>query len=444
MRSLVSTLGPAEVIHIFVHDATALMKNVPRDARSRNSRSYDQRALLMARPHDVVCMASPLIDPSYAHFLSERGIGPTSQNIIQLDTGTCDEECTISDLLCRCPVLLHDICERVGTAQHVVLNPYSVSDDVHVLAKELEKVLEKPVMVLGGNPRIAASANRKHVTFRRAQLLDIPVAPGEVVECSHSHSENLAMLRSAIRRQAEETGRVIIRGADGISGSDTFTVEKNMERREQVLETISRTPHSSVYLVQVLHEIVASPNILVFVEPDDGGVEVVSVSDQRLNRHLKHVGNVAPSIASTHADMVRSAESYARWLKSEGYSGLVGFDFVDYADPESGKSQYLLAEVNARANGAAYPGFLMEHLNERQFSFDFPTIGAYLSALIPFRTRSFAEFLHNYDTWLFNPRTGRGIFPYAICQETRCCNLAFLGPSRNEVEAMHQAFLSQL
>jgi hypothetical protein len=56
MRSLVSTLGPAEVSHIFVHDATALMKHIPRDARPRNSRSYDQRALLMARPHDVVCM----------------------------------------------------------------------------------------------------------------------------------------------------------------------------------------------------------------------------------------------------------------------------------------------------------------------------------------------------------------------------------------------------
>ncbi|MBA3965330.1 MAG: hypothetical protein H0X47_06085 [Nitrospirales bacterium] len=443
MRSLVSTLGPAEVIHIFVHDATALLKNVPRDARTRNSRSYDQRALLMARPHDVVCMSSPSIDPSFAHFLSERGIGPRSNNIIQLDTASCDEECTISHLLCRCPVLLHDICERVATAKRVVLNPYSVSDDVHILAKELEKVLGKPVMVLGGNPRIAASANRKHVTFRRAQLLDIPVAPGEVVEWSHSQSENLAMLRSAIRRQVEKTGRVIIRGADGISGSDTFTVEKNMDSREQVLGAISRTPHSSVYLVQVLHEIVASPNILVFVEPDDGGVEVVSVSDQRLNRHLKHVGNIAPSIASTLADMVRSAESYGRWLQSEGFTGLVGFDFVDYADPESGKSQYLLAEINARANGATYPGFLMEHLNARQFSFDFPTIGAYLSALVPLRAQSFAEFLHNYDTWLFNPRTGRGIIPYAICRETMCCNMAFLGPSRNEVEAMHQAFLSQ-
>ena len=441
MRSLVSTLGPAEVSHIFVHDATALMKHIPRDARPRNSRSYDQRALLMARPHDVVCIASPLIDPSYAHFLSERGIGPTSNNIVQLDTGTCDEECTISDLLCRCPVLLHDICERVATAKRVVLNPYSVSDDVHILAKELEKVLGKPVIVLGGNPRIAASANRKDVTFRRAQLLNIPVAPGEVVEWSHSQSENLSMLRSAIRRQAEKTGRVIIRGADGISGSDTFTVEKNMDSGEQVLGATSRTPYSSVYLVQVLHEIVASPNILVFVEPDDGGVEVVSVSDQRLNRHLTHVGNVAPSIASTLADMVRSAESYARWLQSEGYTGLVGFDFVEYADPESGQSQSLLAEINARANGATYPGSLMEHLNARQFSFGFPTIGAYLSALIPFRTRSFAEFLHNYDTWLFNPRTGRGIFPYAICRETMCCDMAFLGPSRNEVEMMYGAFL---
>lgn len=33
MQSLVSTLGASDVTHIFVHDAIALLKNIPRDVR---------------------------------------------------------------------------------------------------------------------------------------------------------------------------------------------------------------------------------------------------------------------------------------------------------------------------------------------------------------------------------------------------------------------------
>ena len=87
MKSIVSTLGSSDVTHIFVHDPTALLRNVPCDARTPNYRSYDQRAFLVARPHDVVCVASHKVDPSYAQFLLELGVGPKSENIIELMNG---------------------------------------------------------------------------------------------------------------------------------------------------------------------------------------------------------------------------------------------------------------------------------------------------------------------------------------------------------------------
>jgi hypothetical protein len=444
MKSIVSTLGSSDVTHIFVHDPTALLRNVPCDARTPNYRSYDQRAFLVARPHDVVCVASHKVDPSYAQFLLELGVGPKSENIIELDPGSEDEKSTLFDLLGRCAVSLQKIVDRVSSANRIVLNPYSISNSVYVLAKKLENMSGRSVMVLGGNPDIAASANLKHVAYRKAQEFGIPVAQGEVVKSSHDHPRNMDLLRSAICRHASETGRVIIRGTDGLSGSATVMVGITAESQKQALEVLSRKPLSSVYLVQVLHEICASPNIQVFIEPDHGAVDVLGVSDQRLDDHLKHVGNVAPSCASTLGDMSHFAKELANWLQQAGFTGLVGFDFVEYVDVRSGEFRCFLAEINARTNGAAYPSFLMEHLNARQICRGYPTIGAYLSALVTIRTGCFAELFHDYRSCLFNPRTGRGMIPYTFCRKAMCCHMAFLGQTRKEVEEMYLTFLSQL
>ena len=442
MKSIVSTLGSPDTTHIFVHDPTAIMRKVPCDARTRNYRSFDQRAFLVARPHDVVCVASHKVDPSYAQFLFDLGVGPKRENIIELDPGSDDGKATLSDRLGRCAVSLQKIVDRVSSANRIVLNPYSISNSVYVLAKKLENMLGRPVMALGGNPDIAASANLKHVAYRKAQELGIPVAQGEVIEASHDHPRNMDFLRSAIRQHASETGRVIIRGTDGLSGSATVMVGNTAESRKQALDVLSRKPLSSAYLVQVLHEIVASPNIQVFIEPDHGTVDVVSVSDQRLDDHLKHVGNIAPSCASTIDDMSRFAKILANWLQQAGYTGLVGFDFVEYIDVGSGKVRCVLAEINARTNGATYPSFLMEHLNGRQICRGYPSIGAYLSALVTIRTGWFAEFFHRYRSYLFNPGTGRGMIPYTFCRKTMCCNMAFLGQSRTEVEELYRTFVS--
>lgn len=446
VRSIVSTLGDPTVTHIFLHDATALLRTVPGDARPRYYRSYDQRALLVARPHDVVCVASRKTDPSYSQFLFELGVGPKSDHIIELNAGSDHEERSLSDLLLRRSVLLGAICKLVPSANRVLLNPYSVSETDHVLAHELAKVLGRSVTVLGGNPEVAASANLKHVAYCKAQELGIPVAEGEVVELRQlpcGHPKSIALLQSAISRHVHDTGRVIIRGTDGISGSATITVGNDAESQREGLEALMRKPHSPVYLVQVRHEIVTSPNIQVFVQPDNGTVEVASVSDQRLDDCLKHIGNVVPSSAATLADMIRSAETFARWLQQDGFTGLVGFDFVEYVDPQTGRARHVLAEANARANAATYPSFVMEHVNERQRQRGFPPVGAYCSGHVTVRAQSFPELCDEYRNWLFNPRTGRGMVPYNLCSGEKGCTMAFYGPSRAEVEEMPHAFISE-
>lgn len=444
MTPIISTLGGPDVTHIFVHDPVALAKNLPLEMRTPNFRAYDQRALVMARPHDVVCMTSRQVDLSYLGFLYELGVGPELGNVIELEPGPVFGECLDNDLFCPSVDSLHRICERIAPQNHVVLNPYAVSQKGSVLAHALENILGRTVTLMGGNPEVTDAANLKHVAYQKAQELGIPVARGEIIELSDGHAKNVTRLRLAIRRYISETGRVIIRSAEGRGGSGIFLVEDNTESERLALELISRRPLSPVYLVQVMYEVAFSPNILVDVRPDGGAVTVVGISDQRLNPHLGHIGNVSPSGAHMLNDMSRAAEALGGWLQEDGFTGLVGFDFVEHADLRTGRRRWFLAEINARSNASVYPTFLMAHLNVRQMERGFPMIGAFFSMLARIQAVSFAEFRHEFDAGLFNPRTGRGMIPYGFCQQQLCCNMVFLGPTRHEVKAMHEECVAQL
>ncbi|WNM63513.1 hypothetical protein [Candidatus Nitrospira neomarina] len=443
MTPIISTLGGSDVTHIFVHDPVALSKNIPLEMRPPNVRGYDQRALVMARPHDVVCLTGK-VDLSYLGFLHELGVGPELGNIIELESGPVFGECLDNDLFCPSVDSLHRICERISPQNQVVLNPDAVSQKGYVMAQALETILGRTVKFMGGNPEVTEAANLKHVAYRKAQELGIPVARGEIIEPSDGQAKNVTMLRSAIRRYISETGRVIIRSAEGRSGSGIFLIEDNTESERQAMELISQRPLSPGYLVQVLYEVAFSPNILVNVQPDGGAVTVVGISDQRLNLHLGHIGNVFPSGAQMLNDMSRAAEALGRWLQEDGFTGLAGFDFVEHADIRNGRRRWFFAEINARSNGSVYPTFLMAHLNVRQRDSGFPVIGAFFSMLARIQTVSFSEFRHVFDAGLFNPRTGRGMIPYGFCQRQMCCNIVFLGPTRHEVRALHEECVAQL
>lgn len=445
MRSIVSTLGGSGVTQVFTHHITSAADIGVLKAVTPGYKHFDQRALLLARPDDIVCVRGT-VDETYVEFLSQLGLGPKRDHIVELGVSAGDEETMLPDLLRRNSEALESICQRIPSKNRVVLNPYSVAKVEFVVAAELEKRLEKPVHVLGGNPEIVAYANLKHLVHAKAHERGIPVAPGEVVELPgllNGNSRDLAYLQGAIGRYVHQTGRVIIRGTDGTAGSAIATVGNDSESQRRGLSALCRGPVSKVYLVQVMYKIVTSPNLQLFVEPDSGAISCVSVTDQRLDNNLKHKGNVAPSSVTTLTDMSHSAEMLARWLQTKGFTGLVGFDFVEYVHPQSGKRRHILAEINARTNAATYPKFLVEHLNARQTHSRNPYIGAFLSATITTRARSFSELRKLYGHFFFNHQTGRGAIPFNTgCLEEGRCSMAFLGGSRSEVEQMYKDFVT--
>ncbi len=112
--------------------SVALAKTLPVEMRTPNFRAYDQRALVMTRPHNVVGMTSRQVDLSYMGFLHKWGVGPKLGNIIELEPGPVFGESRENDLF-RLSVD-SPICERISLQNQVVLNPDAVSQKGYVMA----------------------------------------------------------------------------------------------------------------------------------------------------------------------------------------------------------------------------------------------------------------------------------------------------------------------
>jgi hypothetical protein len=442
--SIVETLGGPDVAHVFLHDVTSFTAFEGFGYRDTRVARWAERALVMARPHDVVCVLDP-VDAAFLRHLSALGVGPRPRHVVTVEGSGPRATGPLAAQLLDDARAFETVCGLVAQARQVIVNPFVTTlADVRLVAA-LGTALDRPVSVLGGTPDTVARVNRKDYIRARAMSLGVPVAAGDVVELptgSDGRPADLSRLREALARRVRLTGRALVRGARGASGSATFVVDASPGRIEAVLGDIAARADNTVYLVDVMHEVTVSPNVLMHVEPRGGPISWVGASDQRLDAALVHRGNLYPSRARALAGMVESAHRLARWLRDEGVVGLVGFDFCEYRNPDTGTDDYFLAEANARINGAVYPTFLMESINREQARCGRPPVRAFLSVqTLTTRAGAFEEFTGLHRPALFEPSTGRGCVPFNTGQlADRRCSGAFFGRTAAEVVAMYEAW----
>jgi hypothetical protein len=406
---------------------------------------YAERALLLAAEGDVVCVPRP-VDPSYLEFLGRLGLGPRPEHIVVPDDrGRGPTRPLAERLLCEPGVLSRAaLAVRAG---EVTILPYVATPEMMALAEVMERESGIPVRV-DGSPRITRYADQKHHMRAKAIELGIPVAEGEVAELAFPggrRRRDLEPVRSAIERQLRHTGRVIVRGASGASGSSTFVVGRGGEDTGGVLRRIAERTDNRIYLVEAMVEATVSPNLQIHVPADGGPLVSVGVTDQRWSRGLAHAGNQLPSSARMVDAMDAWSRMLAGWMRSQGYTGLVGFDFVEHRDPVTGGLRAFLAEVNPRVNGGTYALAMRTRLNEAAAGAGRPPAPAFVSGTVDTRARSFARVKAAIGHLLFDPDRGTGVVPYATgCLEHGKCSMVALAGSRLRAAEIYGAEQARL
>lgn len=428
---------------LYVHSVTSLPGISTLETLIPDVDLYAERALLVARRGDVVCVPRPVED-SYLRFIRERGFEILPENIVACDPGYgAPSHGSLSYRLKASEITLNAIAGRIDRDKSPLMNVFILSKDEHALARAIERKIGIEVMLLGGDSSIVRRVYAKEVVLDEAVRRGLPAAPGEVVRMDEgSRRSGARLVAAAIGRHLDVTGTVIVRGSVSTSGTAIgLFCSCGVQEMEKELGDWLYSRENLVYVVGPFFEPEVSPNILTFVRPETGEVSLVCASDQCLDEKMVHTGNVFPSRAKTLHEMIEDSLELSRWLRDIGYTGFAGFDFVEYRDKKSGEPRYFLAELNPRVNGALYPRVVQDRCRT-VCDAGGPEPSAFLSANLSTTARSFAELEDRFGDCFFDPLAKSGVFPYNTGRLGREGQFAavFLGGSRKEVEEMARDF----
>ncbi|HYO45749.1 MAG TPA: peptide ligase PGM1-related protein [Gemmatimonadota bacterium] len=423
---------------IFLHspseapDAARIVEQIPEFER------YGERALLLARPGDVVCLAHS-IDERYLSFLRTLEIGPRDEDVLVISS--VEPGAGLSARLIDDPQSLDWIARRLSGSTRSFVCPFFATPDAFAVGRALHKRLSRPVRVLGGPAGLVRKLHEKVAARALAESLGIPVAPGEVVQVvpADGSPPDLSVLRRAIERWSDATGHVIVRGSSGASGSSTFTSRSG--DIDAMIDGVGERRDNAVYLVEPLFEASSSPNVEIVVEPGVSLPDQVGVTDQVLDPDLVYKGSTHPSRALRVPQMIEDSRAIVAWMRRRGFTGRVGFDYVEH-EGKGGRAEHFLAEINPRINGASYPLALTRHLAALASRFAAPAPRAFLTANVRVRARDFGELERLSRSLLYDPARGEGIVPHTVgALSFGKVGITCLGGSREAVEALRERFV---
>lgn len=420
---------------LFVHGASTPMtgSSGPPSVAERAS----ERALVLARAQDIVCVTEE-VEPAYLDYLAELGLGPRPDRVVAVSRfGNHAPGRALWARLAGNTEALRALGSMLREGGPSRLHPFIGSRGPFDLAAALEVAGDTEVRVLGGDPKVVEYADQKHHIRERAIALGVPVAEGEVVELrapGGRRRRDYHVLRAAVERRLGATGRVLVRGTHGVGRSSSHVVGAGGTDLDGLVRALSGLTENRFYLVEVMVPAIVSPNVQLHVAPNQGPITCAGITDQRWERPLVHGGNLYPSAAHLAPTMVEWAVRLAGWLQREGYVGLLGLDFVEYADPATGAPRAFLAEVSPRVTSDTYPLALFARLNATQRCAGRPESVAFVSGTMETRPRRFADFRRVADHMFYSPATGCGVVPCHVGALSRGrCGVVVLGPTRNAV-----------
>lgn len=445
VNSIVEKLGNPEAVRIFLHNKIKIRRPYESPFSVSGKEDESEKSLIIARQKDIVCVPNP-VDMEYIQFLSGMGLGTCSKNIVAV-TETNEPAENINTLCSKLLAGERSLRKiiKLANRKNIILYPYIASSEEFKLAKVLETLSGQNVFVSGGDIDIIQYALNKHLIKEKAMELKIPVPEGDIVKLQHFNDGilmDISSLKDAVNKHIWKTGKVIIKNSFGVLRSSILIIDENTSDLDFSLKKMVLGCNDYVYLVEAMYDVVCSPNILMNIGINSGEISCVGFTDQLLDGNLAHQGNTYPSMAQKIKHMISASERMSIWLRSEGYTGIAGFDFIECHDKKTGKPFFFLTEINPRVNGSMYPISLMQNLNRIQKREGWPLIEAFIG-IKSHKTNSgsFAELCKTYGEYFFKPQLGEGIFPYNIGSlKNGYCSLAAFGKTKKAAAALYKAF----
>ncbi len=179
-----------------------------------------------------------------------------------------------------------------------------------------------------------------------------------------------------------------------------------------MVEEILERTDNALYLVEPLFEARFSPKGEILAEPDMPTGRA-GVTEQVLDGNLVYAGSVYPSRARRLPRMVEDSHRIATWMRERGFTGRVGFDFVEHEEP-GGAFEHFLTEINPRINGASYPLALLRRLSALAGRLRAPAPGAFRTAWVCVGATAFVQLAGLSRPLLYDPALGEGVVPYSV------------------------------
>jgi hypothetical protein len=304
------------------------------------------------------------------------------------------------------------------------------------------------IAVDGGSAAAVALSNRKDRVRAEARRLGVPWSEGQLVCWPHERDcfDAADELLAAVRLVGAKSGGAFVRGVWSMHGADNIRIAGDGLSRARLAEWLSARPSQRSFLVEPLLPVCASPNVQLWID-DDGSVQVVAVTGQRLDDRLIHRGNAFPHPSVHSAQLREWSIAMGGWLASAGYRGPLGLDFLETLDPRTGRDAALLVEVNGRINGATYALAVTERLDAQRSQRGLPPVGCWRSATdVPTPARSFAELAERLgDSLLADVGRFAGVVPYNIgLLQHGSVFLLMVAGTPDELEDLERAVLARV
>jgi len=295
---------------------------------------YD-RVLSIARPQDLVLLKEQP-DQDYLAWLEEVGLG--KRNVLVLD----DKDGTLPERV------LHPDVKNAVTTWHdsqqarAIISPYYCGS------------LEERASTYLGIPMYASSKatelfNSKIHFKNLCNQIGVKTIEGTIVEIGRDNEK----LRDALYQYGVSSGRVIIRGEYGASGSSVHIAEKP----EDAETVIAKSIDGDRYLVEPFLKVSSSPSSLWFVTKN-GKCAHMRTSDQILDHGIVHEGNNVPPQYDEHV-INDIAFEIVHAMSNQGFIGALGIDFIVT------NQGIFPTECNPRFTGASYPWELLNRIEQQ-------------------------------------------------------------------------------